>query len=386
MKLDLPTVFVLQAISSFTSSVVLGTARRSEERDGTRELQAAMACFVPAFLLQLLRGTAPDGLVIVGSNVLFWIGTTLMLYAYHRFVGMSCTPRWPLGFLSLSSFLFALLWHFGATYAIRAMFTSLVLVVLFFGAMYQLLREDGLSREPSRKVSVVLIALTAIPMAIRVFVLLPHYADHTMTAGSFPLESILGFIPSILLSQGLGLVFLMMQRERGEERAKTLAITDALTGCLNRRALEDRVRAELAYTKRVGRSFAVLVVDLDHFKKINDTYGHATGDAVLVHAAKILSGVVRPSDLVARYGGEEFCILLRDSNTMSAATVAERVCTSLRESPIDVEGKSLVARASVGVSVYEHASSESWELVFQRADAALYRAKQGGRDRFELSH
>jgi diguanylate cyclase (GGDEF)-like protein len=375
MPIDIPTILFLETITSLIAALVLATARQTEDSAGLNEARGAMLALVPAFALQFARGRAPDMLVIVGANILFWLASALIYACYARFTGARSTPRWPFVYVFVMGVVFALLWVLGVPYGVRAVFTSVNIGGLLTGALYVLARNDGFRREPSRRVSFALLTLVVVPMWLRVLVLLPQ-----LTAEIEPLK------PSLETALGFFLAFLMMQRERGEAMARTQAITDPLTSCLNRRALEDRVRSELAYKARARRSFAVLVVDLDHFKRINDQHGHAVGDAVLVHTAGVLRTLVRPSDVVARYGGEEFCLLLRDTDADPAAVVAERVCGALRAQKVVVHGRTHVAvTASIGVAAAAVDEDEGWESLFHRADEALYRAKAGGRDRVEVS-
>lgn len=384
MSIDIPTILLLEVMTSLMAAVVLATARPDDESAGLTEARAAIYALVPAFGLQLARDHAPRAIAIVGSNILFWLSCAFICASYARFAGARTRPRWPFVYVAVMGVVFAGLWYVHVPYGIRAMFTSANIATLLTVAMVTLARDDGLRREPSRRVSLVLLTLVVLPMWSRVVVLLPQLDDE-LDPLKPSLETALGFFPGVLLVQGFALTFLMMQRERGEALARAQAITDPLTSCLNRRALEDRVRSELAYKTRVRRPFAVLVVDLDHFKRINDSHGHTAGDTVLVHTARVLRTMVRPSDVIARYGGEEFCMLLRDTDAASAASVAERVCGALREQNVVLESSPIRVTASIGVAAAEVDDTESWEALFRRADEALYRAKGAGRDRVETA-
>jgi diguanylate cyclase (GGDEF)-like protein len=384
MSFDIPTVLFLELTTALLAAVVLATARQGDESAGLTEARAAMYALVPAFGLQLARGRAPDALSIVGSNILFWLSCAFIFASYARFAGARTMPRWPFVYVAVMGVVFAGLWMVHVPYGVRALFTSTHIATLLTLAMVMLARDDGLRREPSRRVSLALLSLVVVPMWARVVVLIPQLADE-LDPLKPSLETVLGFLPGVLLVQGFALTFLMMQRERGEALAQAQAITDPLTSCLNRRALEDRVRSEVAYKTRARRPFAVLIVDLDHFKKINDSHGHTAGDTVLVHTARVLRTMVRPSDVIARYGGEEFCVLLRDTDAASAAIVAGRVCDALREQNVVVETALIRVTASIGVAAADGDDTESWEALFRRADEALYRAKGAGRDRVETA-
>ena len=155
---------------------------------------------------------------------------------------------------------------------------------------------------------------------------------------------------------------------------------DHLTGLANRIVLEDYlVRAWNAYQSR-GVPLAVMVVDLDHFKSINDTYGHSTGDDVLRIAARLLSACVRGSDLVARYGGEEFVVVACDCPAPVAFTLAERFRSRLADHKLIARGKKIAVTASAGIAVADEVQQTGPADLVRQADEALYEAKRSGRN------
>jgi two-component system cell cycle response regulator len=155
---------------------------------------------------------------------------------------------------------------------------------------------------------------------------------------------------------------------------------DHLTGLGNRSALEDHLlRAWNAYQNR-GVALSVIIVDLDHFKAINDTYGHSTGDEVLRVAAGLLAGSVRSSDLVARYGGEEFVVVACDCSAEIAGSLAERFRTRLAQQSISARGREIAVTASAGIAVADRAEQNGAADLLRQADEALYRAKASGRN------
>jgi two-component system, cell cycle response regulator len=169
-------------------------------------------------------------------------------------------------------------------------------------------------------------------------------------------------------------------------RLEQLAQTDPLTQLLNRRALTERISAEMERALRYDSTLALLMIDLDHFKKVNDSYGHLVGDDVLRDVGQLLRNTIRASDIVARYGGEEFLILLPETDDEGAETFADRVRASMEQHLFasDSLGEPLRLTASIGVAMFPAARIESVEDLFSRADAALYRAKADGRNRVRL--
>ncbi|MFT4608299.1 MAG: diguanylate cyclase (GGDEF)-like protein [Urechidicola sp.] len=177
---------------------------------------------------------------------------------------------------------------------------------------------------------------------------------------------------------------LIQAQERLEEQSKELlelATIDPLTGLLNRRELNNRADRMLFQTKRLNLELAMLVIDIDHFKKVNDSFGHATGDEALKHVSKIISNGRRNEDIVARWGGEEFVLLLSNTNNLDAVRIAEFICTSIESTSI--EGVNITI--SIGIASIYKDKRDSFDNLFSRADAALLTAKRSGRNRVVVS-
>lgn len=170
----------------------------------------------------------------------------------------------------------------------------------------------------------------------------------------------------------------MELRKRAEAILKRQATTDMLTGLFNRHRMSELLHEEIVRARRYGTPFSVMMLDIDHFKSINDRYGHDRGDEVLKALALRVDKVLRESDRFARWGGEEFLILLPGTDMPGALELAERCRQALTSSPFEEVGE---VSASIGVALYE--SDESMRELLQRADKALYQAKSAGRDRVE---
>ncbi|XTZ14018.1 diguanylate cyclase [Micromonospora echinospora] len=184
-----------------------------------------------------------------------------------------------------------------------------------------------------------------------------------------------------------------VENVRVHEEAQRLSLTDPLTGLWNYRYLRESIRREVERASRFGRMLSVLALDLDLFKKVNDTYGHAVGDAVLVEFARRVRGEIREVDLAFRQGGEEFVLLLPETDARGAAIVAERLGAVVRDGPFEAESHPGVPAAapvriavtvSVGIAVYpDHGSTA--QQVLDAADDALYAAKAAGRDTYQVA-
>ncbi|CAK0759381.1 GGDEF domain-containing protein [Gammaproteobacteria bacterium] len=173
----------------------------------------------------------------------------------------------------------------------------------------------------------------------------------------------------------------MLQRLRSLDQ---VAHVDGLTGLYNRRWLDDAFMRTLLRCVRNGESVSALMIDVDHFKRFNDHYGHLAGDIALRSIARILATHMRPDDLLARYGGEEFAVLLPGTVLDDACQAAERLCRAVRNTVIDV-GPDVVQdiHITISIGVASLKPDESLNSLLTRSDVALYRAKQGGRDRVE---
>lgn len=170
-----------------------------------------------------------------------------------------------------------------------------------------------------------------------------------------------------------------IERQAIQRQVEFLAYHDSLTSLPNRNLFFDRLSQTLADCERTGKSFAIHAMDLDGFKELNDTYGHAAGDDALIHVARRLLGVIRAKDTVARFGGDEFILLQTDVAKMShAEIVANRLFNSMVE-PMDIHGKSVNLGITVGVSIYPDHGTDV-ETLLKKADQAMYEGKEKGKN------
>jgi len=170
--------------------------------------------------------------------------------------------------------------------------------------------------------------------------------------------------------------------EEAQRRLYDSAVRDTLTRLYNRRYLDERLHAEVAYAVRHRSPLSVLIIDVDHFKRVNDSLGHLAGDAVLRLTAAVLVRMVRTEDLVARWGGEEFMVLARGTGLRNAHIFADRMRRAIEQMEIPWEGKTLRITVSIGVAAIEGQQTRAEPAVLiAAADGALYEAKRGGRNR-----
>ena len=219
-----------------------------------------------------------------------------------------------------------------------------------------------------------MISMICVPLIIKqrligVVTLTTRHEDHIF--GQEDLEL------TVLLSAH---VSLMLENNRLYE----ISVLDGLTNLYNRRYMEQRLDKELSYARRFHHPLSIFMVDIDWFKKLNDTYGHPAGDFVLRTVSDMFTKALREYDIVARYGGEEFAVILPSTPRSKAASIAERLRASVAEQDVSHQGQLIPVSVSVGVATYPEDGQSSEDLI-SRADKALYRAKRSGRNRVVLA-
>jgi diguanylate cyclase (GGDEF)-like protein len=199
-------------------------------------------------------------------------------------------------------------------------------------------------------------------------------------------ELCVGVIVTICCSVSLGLLLLalppvvLLQRSLMHQQLQAAARTDAKTGLLNAAAWQREADTELSRAVRAAEPLALLLIDIDHFKRVNDTHGHLVGDQVLIGVAGTLTNQLRDYDVTGRFGGEEFVVLLPGADTVEACRVAERLRNRVRRLAVAAEDGTVTVTISVGVALFRTHGQDLIELLAS-ADLALYRAKESGRDR-----
>jgi diguanylate cyclase (GGDEF)-like protein len=315
--------------------------------------------FVPAEL--------PNALLFIACGMI-WTGARL-------FHGRPILPG--------ALFTGAVVWFVAMQYAAfasseqaRVVLSSLVIAVYAFLTAFELRRER-------RRALIARWQSIAVPLLHATVFLAPIPLCLSLSAGAstqglfalFALETILYVV-------GTAFIVVVMAKERAALVHRTAAMTDVLTGVFNRRAFLEAADKLIAKRTRKALPVSVLLFDLDHFKSINDRFGHAIGDEALRVFARTAVASMRASDVVARLGGEEFAALVPGS-AADAAVVAERVRMAFRSAGLVVAGREVAATVSTGIA--SGVPPVEIEALIARADAALYRAKAGGRDRIEIA-
>jgi diguanylate cyclase (GGDEF)-like protein len=247
--------------------------------------------------------------------------------------------------------------------------------------------SDGLAYRPGeRQATRVRFAVGMIALGVTVAAAASEYA-RTKDHGTVALIVVGASIATLLLRLSLHAA----KKHRDTERLvaalreqERLAVVDSLTGLYNRRFFDAALQLEVERTQRSGGRIGLLVLDLDHFKSVNDVHGHLVGDEILREVGKRLMRAIRTGDIVARHGGEEFVVLLPGGGPEQLAEIGERCRHSIGDSAMGANGAKLNVTASVGGASWPE-DGQTVREVFEAADAALYRAKQNGRDRVELA-
>jgi len=191
-------------------------------------------------------------------------------------------------------------------------------------------------------------------------------------------KSLLLTVVAIALMMGILALRHIMRQSREIEAHLAEAHADVLTGLANRRAFDKELSRRLAQRERLGTSFCVLIIDIDHFKSFNDEFGHLLGDVVLKEVAKVLEATARQMDIVARLGGDEFAVLLPGSNLEAASRGAERILSAIGDKPLQWEGHEHTLTVSIGLA--EAQLDDDPASLIKRSDSALYAAKEAGRN------
>lgn len=308
-----------------------------------------------------------------------------MLAGYRRFLGLSVPWRSLGAGVALVVAGIALFHYRIDSFALRTTTVGLFQAAVCMGIIVTVRHFRGRSRYPYY-FTVGMAGLVALGHAARSVIYL--FRTGEITALLQPSGWNLFFVSAgtfVLPVLTIGAV--MMVHDAMMARAEHAANRDFLTGAWTRRAFAELAERELARAARTGRRLCLLLLDVDHFKQINDTAGHGAGDQVLVDVVARAEGVVRSVDYVARIGGEEFGVLLPETDAPAGAVVAERLRAAL-ERTLPVAGgrrKPLALRYTVSIGLAVQAEGEDMQDLMRRADAALYEAKQGGRNRVVLA-
>jgi diguanylate cyclase (GGDEF)-like protein len=379
--LSVPTLWTAYVINFLALGLVWAYVTRSYPKfEAARFWTGSAFAAAAGAALAMLRMFMDSLLPLLAAATVLIFAVCLAAMGVKRFYDQPVSWR---GTALLSGLSFAGLTFFLVGYdssAMRVTIYSLGQCLPFALTLKLLLsRQHGRSSPGARLAAVVAILIIAIYVVRAATNLLPVGAGLSFAQFS-PLQSVLVLVLMFLsLAWNFGCLLMAMDRLRSE--VADLALLDDLTGVGNRRHLLQRLTQECARSERSGEPFALLVIDLDGFKAINDTHGHAAGDACLRHFTLMAQTRLRPSDMLARTGGDEFCILLPASTLREGALIARRVLDVCRADAEACAGADIPIAASIGVAQWTPEIGAFPDRLMAAADHALYAAKKDGKNR-----
>ena len=376
---DLKTIIVMSMLLTFMLSMMLAITRKHHKGlHGPGYWAVGNLVIGLGMVLVLIQLDAPK-LIFLPGMAFIGVGLSLYINGIQAFVDKKPDHRIPpIVFLLLIAIeaYFMLQQH---DIRMTAILSAIVFsVIYFYCARLTFSRDDGIVGTLFWIASS-LYLLMAILMLGRAFyaaqvdiAVFDSFATWPVNAYTFMLGAVSQFFISSL--------FVLMLSYKLNQKLESIATIDGLTGVLNRRGLEDAAIKMQDICKRINLSMAILLIDIDHFKKVNDKYGHLTGDDVLRHLSKEVASVLRSSDVLGRYGGEEFCVFLPNTTETDAVALAERIRAGVEASPFINANDSIKTTISIGVADSVRAGYDFKGLV-ATADSAMYGAKNGGRNR-----
>jgi diguanylate cyclase len=376
---DLRTIIFMSMLLTFMLSMLLAITRaHHKEVHGpgywaVGNLVIGLGMVLVLIQLDAARMTLLPGMALIGA------GLCLFVNGIQAFIGRTPNHRMT---IAVSLMLLVIDAYFMvAKHDIR---TTVILSAIIFALIYLYCARLTFSREEGiignlYWITSSLYLLMAFLMLGRAF-----YAAQADTAVfdsfvAWPVNGytfMLGAVSQFFISS----LFVLMLSYKLNQKLESIATIDGLTSVLNRRGLEDAAIKMQDICKRINLSMAVLLIDIDHFKKVNDTHGHLVGDDVLRHLAKVIADILRSSDVLGRYGGEEFCVFLPNTTESDALGLAERIRAGVEASPLMVNKVNIKTTVSIGVADSVRAGYDFKGLV-ATADSAMYGAKNGGRNR-----
>lgn len=385
LHVDTLSGYLICGVGSLIAAAVLRLAQTDDPLH-RQALRTCGWCFVVLGISLLPAGLGAEMAAHAAVQWIMTAGSLTALAILARGLGLlqarSLDVRWVAAFAATSAVLCALLLALD-----RKLFGQVYSLLLFAVTVLILWSASGFVRSPrdtSERLLGVTLALLAASMAVRAYFTMTDtgLVRVDIMYGPAPLASAFaafyGVTPMILATFLLNLI-----NARLQQQLHSRAQTDELTGVLTRRALRELAPALIARAQRVDRELAVMMLDIDHFKEINDTHGHASGDDVLRVVAATLQAQKRADGLMARYGGEEFVALLPVDGLPTARRIAERMRSAIADTDWQRAAK-LPTGVTVSIGVSMVGPGEPLDAALGRADEALYRAKRGGRNQCQV--
>jgi diguanylate cyclase len=378
-KFDLRTIVFMSMLLTFMLSMLLAITRtHHKEVNGPGYWAVGNLVIGLGMVLVLIQLDAAKAIFLPGM-ALIGMGLCLYLNGVQSFVGKAPNHR-------MTITVFVLLLAIDAYFMIAKLDirTTVILSAIVFAFIYlycarlTFSRDEGIVGTLFWIVSSLYLLMAALMLGRAFYTMrvddavFSSFAAWPVNAYTFMLAAVSQFFISSL--------FVLMLSYKLNQKLESIATIDGLTGVLNRRGLEDAAIKMQDICKRINLSMAILLIDIDHFKKVNDVHGHLVGDDVLRHLAKVIGDILRSSDVLGRYGGEEFCAFLPNTTERDALGLAERIRAGVEASPAISNQKNIKTTVSIGVADSVRAGYDFKGLV-ATADSAMYAAKNDGRNR-----
>ncbi|HEY5129272.1 MAG TPA: GGDEF domain-containing protein [Bradyrhizobium sp.] len=377
--LSVPTLWAVFVINFLALGLIWAYVARSYPK-----LEAARfwtgSAFAAAAALASLRFDMVSLLPLLAGGTTMIFAACLAAMGIRRFYGQPVSWR---GTALITGLSFAGLTFFIVGYdsaQIRILIYSLGQAVPMALTLKLLLSRQEGRVNPGARLAGVVSVLIIVMYAMRAGGSLLHIGGDFSFIKSNPVQSVI-VLALMFLSMSWNFGFLLMAIDRLRNEVADLALLDDLTGVGNRRHLLQRLTEECATSERCGEPFALLVIDLDGFKAVNDTHGHAAGDACLQHFTLMAQTRLRPGDMLARTGGDEFCVVLPASTLREGAMIARRILDVCREDAEACVGADIPISLSIGVAQWTREMGPFPDRLMAAADHALYAAKKGGKNR-----
>lgn len=390
MAAHVPTMLAMIIVSSLMMAAAMAVVGWGRRRDGLARWAGALLVNAIGHSLIMLRGVAPDFVSVVLGNLLLSSVFVGMIAAIYQFQGRPV--HWLL-LLAPPALVTGVVTIFIDNFSARVSFVSLVIGLQAVWTLATALERRHATVGRGQWLLVAGLGIEAAVLGGRALLALSSSAAATSILQGSVLQTatFMGTFSVVLIST-MGFVF--MARDRADENNRIMAAVDPLTGVANRRSLIAALDRDASRAVRTRESIALMMVDIDHFKRVNDRYGHPAGDQVLCHVVNVLQARVRAQDLVGRYGGEEFMVLLPDTTLLGAEQLARELCREVADSRCRIraadgteasDGVSIAVTVSIGVFGGRLDPGDSWDMLIAAADRALYEAKEKGRNRVEVA-
>lgn len=371
-------------VTGLMASVMFFVWRAQKNYPGTKYWVLSNLVGAVGFCLIGLRGFAPEFLTIILGNLLAVSTTAFALEGNRRFLGLRPDSMIPVTVVTAYGITLAFYTYVQPNLTARIITASIVTSLLAFLSYRAFAEKPGLMQNIVYRTVGYTFLLFSILMFIRMIATMAFSSISELYTPDW-IQSV-SFMVFLVFATVWSLNYVVLNSERlqeelREKEAELLerATTDFLTGLGNKRAFEDFANSEIKRGRRYKIPVSLVIIDLDHFKLVNDTHGHAVGDKVLTEIGQILKRLTRQHDHIARLGGEEFGLLLTHTDLETAHAVAEAFRRDIQAMTIEHGKAKIKMTSSFGVA--ELASDDTLETLMERADANLYRAKDTGRNR-----